>query len=318
MPAVADAPLDVACQLGIVGPGLDPALLERALPRLAEAGFRRVVLPRIAPDTPVDVVRIRGLLSDSGLSPIGMAGQTPDADVGSSDADVRRRGLALLRHALETTERLGGDQLNGVPYGPYGKADQPPGRGAFERAASAAGTVADEAHERGITMTFEVLNRYETAMVNTAAQAVEFVAASGSRHLRIHLDAFHMSIEEPGIAAAIRTALPHLAYVELGQSGRGALGDGVIDMEATIAAVLDEGYDGRWGIEAFTRSLLPAPVADRLAIWREPYTDGLALAADAQRVIRNGWAHSSAGRKALREQRAANARDGATAGLPVR
>ncbi|WES64017.1 sugar phosphate isomerase/epimerase [Microbacter sp. GSS18] len=318
MSAMIDTPLDVACQLGIVGPGLDVALLEHALPRLAEAGFRRVVLPRIAPDAPVDVARIRGLLADSGLAPIGMAGQTPDADVGSADADVHARGLALLRHALETTVGLGGDQLNGVPYGPYGKAAQPPAPGAFERAASAAGLIADEARERGITMTFEVLNRYETAMVNTAAQAVDFVAASGSSHLRIHLDAFHMSIEEPGIRAAVRTALPHLAYVELGQSGRGALGEGVIDMEATIAAVLDEGYDGRWGIEAFTRTLLPAPVADRLAIWREPYTDGLALAVDAQRVIRNGWAHSSAGRKALREQRAAEARQGAAAARPVR
>ncbi len=45
---------------------------------------------------------------------------------------------------------------------------------------------------------------------------------------------------------------------------------------------------------------------------------GMLLAEDAQRVIRNGWAHSSAGRKALREQRAANARDGAAAAPPVR
>ncbi|WP_426321776.1 sugar phosphate isomerase/epimerase family protein [Microbacterium sp. E-13] len=314
----ASTPLDVACQLGIVGPGLDPALLSRALPPLAEAGFRRVVLPRIAPDAPVDLSRIAALLAESGLAPIGMAGQTPDADVGSADPAVRARGLEMLRHAVEVTSRLGGDQLNGVPYGAYGKADSAPGQRAFEHAARAVGQVANEAHERGIRMTFEVLNRYETPMVNTAPQAVAFVEASGSPHLGIHLDTFHMSIEEEGIALAVRTALPHLAYVELGQSGRGALSTGVLDMESTVAIILDEGYDGRWGVEAFTRALLPGVVADRLAIWREPYADGLRVAADAQRVIRNGWARSSVGRRAAREQRAAEARTRQPSTEPVR
>lgn len=312
------SPLDVACQLGIVGPGLDPALLSRALPRLAEAGFRRVVLPRIDLGAPVDLSRVAALIAESGLVPIGMAGQKPDADVGSSDPAVRARGLEMLRHAVDVTSRLGGDQLNGVPYGPYGKADHAPDQLAFERAAVAVGQVADEAHERGIRMTFEVLNRYETPMVNTAAQAVAFVQASGSAHLGIHLDTFHMSIEEEGIAVAVRTALPHLAYVELGQSGRGALRTGVLDMETAIATILDEGYGGRWGVEAFTRALLPGAVADRLAVWREPYADGLRVAADAQRVIRNGWAHSSVGRRAAREQRAAGARRRQPSAEPVR
>lgn len=305
MRADASAPLDVACQLGIVGPGLDLALLQRALPALAAAGYRRVVLPRIAPGDPVDLAAVRALLDAHGVHPIGMAGQRPDADVSSPDPDVQARGRAALDHAIDVTAQLGGDQLNGVPYGVFGASATAVDEAAFERAARAVGSAADAAHEAGIAMTFEVLNRYETPMVNTAAQAVAFVAASGSSHLGIHLDTFHMAIEEEGIAAAVRTALPHLAYVELGQSGRGALGAGVLDMEATVAAVLDAGYDGRWGIEAFTRTLLPAAVADRLAIWRDPYDDGVALAVDAQRVIRNGWFHSTPGRRALRERRAA-------------
>lgn len=304
----ASHPLDTACQLGIVGPGLDPLLLEQTLPLLAEAGYRRVVLPRILPDAPVDLDRVRDLLAAHDLRPIGMAGQTPDADVGSPDPLVQDRGAAALRHAIDVTERLGGDQLNGVPYGPFGKAAEAVDEQRFARAARAVGEAADAAHARGIAMTFEVLNRYETAMVNTASQALAFVAASGSEHLGIHLDTFHMSIEEESIASAVRSALPCLAYVELGQSGRGALAAGVLDMAATVATILDTGYGGRWGIEAFTRGLLPPAVADRLAIWREPYADGIALAVDAQRVIRTGWFHSSAGRRATREQRAAGVR----------
>ena len=76
-------------------------------------------------------------------------------------------------------------------------------------------------------MTFEVLNRYETAMLNTAQQALEFIAASGSDHLRVHLDTFHMAVEETDMLGAVRSAVPVLGYLELGQSGRGPLAAGV-------------------------------------------------------------------------------------------
>jgi len=42
--------------------------------------------------------------------------------------------------------------------------------------------------------------------------------------------------------------------------------------------------------------VLAEPAADMLAIWRDPFQDGAALAADAMRVIRRGWAGSAAGR----------------------
>lgn len=36
------------------------------------------------------------------------------------------------------------------------------------------------------------------------------------------------------------------------------------------------------------------PITDLLAIWRTPYDDGLALAADAHEVITAGWKRSAA------------------------
>ncbi len=72
-------------------------------------------------------------------------------------------------------------------------------------------------------MTFEVLNRYETAMINTAVQAMEYVALSGSENLKIHLDTFHMAIEESNTFDPISPALAKLGYLELGQSSREAI-----------------------------------------------------------------------------------------------
>ncbi|MGY2081714.1 TIM barrel protein [Modestobacter sp. SYSU DS0657] len=150
------------------------------------------------------------------------------------------------------------------------------------------GTVADHAHDRGVAMTFEVLNRYESALINTARQARDFVAASGSAHLRVHLDTFHMAVEEADMLGAVRETAPVLGYLELGQSGRGPLSAGSVDVEAVVRAAIGAGYGGRVGLEAFSRSVLSSEASDLLAIWREPYADG--AAAEAIELVRKAEA----------------------------
>jgi D-psicose/D-tagatose/L-ribulose 3-epimerase len=285
-------PIEVACHLNVLVPDLSEPGLTGALAALAELGYSHVVLPPIDPDSaPLEVWA--ALFRDHGLAPITLAGQAPGADVSAADPGDRERGAAVLRRLVDATVELGGDQMNGVSYGLFGRAETVPGREAFERAASALGEVADHAHERGVTMTFEVLNRYETAMLNTARQALDFIATSGSDHLRVHLDTFHMAVEEADMAGAVVSAVPVLGYLELGQSGRGPLAHGSVDPGAVVRAALGAGYRGRIGVEAFSRSVLASGASDLLAIWREPYTDGRALAAEAMGVIRE--AEASAG-----------------------
>jgi D-psicose/D-tagatose/L-ribulose 3-epimerase len=295
--------LDVACHINVLLPDAAPGDLPAALGALADAGYTRVVLPPLDP-AQTDAPALARVFADAGIAPITIAGgQAGAADVSSGDADERAAGAALLRSVVDLTVALGGDQMNGVPYGPFGPPGGPTSRAAVERSAREVGAVADYAHEHGITMTFEVLNRYETSLVNTAAQAVAYVGLSETEHLRIHLDTFHMAVEEADISEAIRVAMPLLGYLELGQSGRGPLSAGALDVPEIVRAALDDGYGGRWGVEAFSRSVLPTPVADMLAIWRAPYDDGAELASDAMRVIQRGWSHSIVGRRAQRLSR---------------
>lgn len=278
------ADLDVACHLNVLVPDASPEHLGPALEAIRAIGYRRVAMPPLDPST-LDTEALRRELDARELTPITLAGQAPDADVSSPDPAISAAGLDALRATLALTVALGGDQMNGVPYGVFGSASAPVDEETFLRSARAVGRVADEAHERGVTMTFEVLNRYETAMVNTAEQAMAFADASGSDHLRIHLDTFHMAVEEACIADAIRTALPRLGYLELGQSGRGSLATGVVDIPAVVRSALEQGYAGRLGLEAFSRPLMLPFVADMLAIWRTPYVDGQEVAEAAFRII---------------------------------
>lgn len=302
------AALDVACHLNVVLADPSSDVLTAALDGIAARGFRRIVLPPVDPAT-FDAAGFRRLCEARGLSAIPIAGQSPDADVASADPAVRAAGVAALDDMVALAALLGSDQLNGVPYGLFGRSPTEVPRDAWERSAAALGEVAERAHERGVTVVFEVLNRYETAMINTAEQAMAYAEASGSPHLRIHLDTFHMAVEEEDASAAIRAALPRLAFLELGQSGRGRLSRGAIDVTEIVRRALDDGYEGRWGVEAFSAAILPPPARDALAIWRAPYVDGLHLADDAARLIRAGWAASALGRRAARLARAA-AHDG--------
>ncbi len=278
------AAVDVACHLNVVAPDASPERLPGALDAIASSGYRRVVLPPLDPAT-TDVSFVRGAFESAGLSPITIAGQAPGADVSSADADERAAGAASLRRHVDFTVALGGDQMNGVPYGLFGHPAGATARDAFERSAAEVGRVAEYAHEQGVMMTFEVLNRYETSAVNTAAQALDYVDASGSEHLRIHLDTFHMAVEEADMAGAIIGALPKLGFLELGQSGRGPLEHGAVHVAELIRRVVDAGYTGRWGVEAFSRAVLVPEAAEMLAIWRAPYQDGAALAAAAMHTI---------------------------------
>jgi D-psicose/D-tagatose/L-ribulose 3-epimerase len=279
-------PIEVACHLNVLVPDLSEPGLSRALTALAELGYSHVVLPPIDPES-APLAEWAALFRDHGVAPITLGGQAPGADVSAADPGDRERGAAALRRLVDATVALGGDQMNGVSYGLFGRPETVPTREAFERSAASLGAVADYAHSQGVTMTFEVLNRYETAMLNTAEQALDFVAASGSDHLRVHLDTFHMAVEEADMSGAVRAAVPVLGYLELGQSGRGGLASGSVDAAAVVRDALSAGYRGRIGIEAFSRSVLPSVVGDMLAIWRETYTDGRSLAAEAIAIVRS-------------------------------
>lgn len=279
----------MACMLNIFAGDAALSSLPQALERISELGYSHVVLPPLDISA-TNITALAHLLKDFSLTPITIfGGLTPDTLVGSAEPKERDAGVATIKNVVDLTVSIGGTQMNGVPYGQFGPSPAPPDSGYIERAARALGEVADYAHERGVMMTFEVLNRYETSVVNTAQQAMDFVALSNSENLRIHLDTFHMAIEEPDLFAAIDLAMPRLGYLELGQSGRGNLSDGVVNVAEVVSHARGSGYEGVIGVEAFARSILPAPVANALSIWREPFQDGYTLAKEAAHIIQHGF-----------------------------
>jgi D-psicose/D-tagatose/L-ribulose 3-epimerase len=261
-----------------------------ALEHAARLGFDHLVITLRRPED-IDPAFIAKAFDQFGMTPVNAAGQTPDADVSSLDADVRARGLERLRLALRLARDMGSKHVSGVLYSALRKFDHPATHDNLRYAATAIARVGEEARGMGIRIALEIVNRYESHLLNTVSQALDFLALADCDNVLLHLDTFHMNVEEADMAAAIRDALPRLAYFELDQNHRGPMSPGLIDMASLLAQLRRAGFSGIVGVEAFTRHHLADDHANALAIWRNTFEDGDALARQSLNLIRDAFGH---------------------------
>jgi len=259
-----------------------------ALEHARRFGFDHVVIPLRRPED-IDPPAIAKAFAAFDMTPVNAAGCTAEADVSSIDPVIRAHGLDRLRHALRLARDMGSSHLGGVLYSALRKHEHAATRENWRRAAEAVAIVGDEARGMGIRLALEIVNRYETNLINTVAQGLEFLAAVGCDNVWLHLDTFHMNVEESDLGAALAAALPRLAYFELDQNHRGALAPGLIDFAPLLAALAKSKFGGIVGVEAFSRFHLAPDHADALAIWRNMFEDGDVLALQSRDLIHGAF-----------------------------
>ncbi len=144
-----------------------------------------------------------------------------------------------------------------------------------------------KAESAGIILAVEPLNRFETDCINTLQQTVDLIERVGSPALKIHIDTFHMHIEEVDSGAAIRKAGAHIGHVHASASHRGLLGKDQVDWQGVIAALKEIGYDGDVVIESFSED--NKVIARAAAIWRKLYESPEQLAVEGLLFLRENW-----------------------------
>ena len=126
--------------------------------------------------------------------------------------------------------------------------------GDLERFITSMRACADEAARHGGRLLVEAINRYETALLTTAAETVAAVRQVDMPNVQVLLDGFHMNIEEASLGDAIRATGRHLGHFHIADSNRRAAGMGHLDFVEVAAALRDIGYDG-W----LSAEILPLP-----------------------------------------------------------
>ncbi len=268
---------------------VDVDALTDAAARTKDAGYGLLELSLHALED-MDLAASRRAFEDAAVAIACSRGLAPDADVSSEDTAVVARGEQLLRESIDATADLGGTILTGALYSAFGKASGPVSARGRANVVSALRTVSTHAAQRGVLLGLEVCNRYETNVVNTAHDALRLADDIGADNVMIHLDSYHMNIEEPNLIAPILEVGDRLGYVHVGENNRGALGSGSIDFPALFWALEHVGYRGAITFESFSSAVVSEGLSNDLAVWRNLWDDSTALATGARAFIETGLA----------------------------
>ncbi|MER9015062.1 sugar phosphate isomerase/epimerase [Mesorhizobium sp. M0898] len=261
--------------------------LERTLANTREAGFDLIEFSYLDPAN-VDIDGLAKRIADLGLGVAISIGLPADGDISSADKTIAAHGVEILERTIALTRDLGGQKVAGILSTSHGLQSEAPTRDQWNRSAGTLAEVADTAKSAGVTLNLEIVNRFESNLLNTAAQGMAFIADSGSDNIFLHLDSFHMNIEEADVGLAIRNAVGKIGYVHIGESHRGYLGTGNIDFAAIFDALTAIGYSDDLSFESFSSEIVDENLSRKTAIWRNLWTDNMELAKHARRFIALG------------------------------
>ncbi|MFF1539276.1 sugar phosphate isomerase/epimerase family protein [Microbacterium sp. NPDC058269] len=278
--------MNIGCH-GLVWTGnFDAEGIRLAVRKTKEAGFDLIEFPLMDPFS-FDVSVAKDALEEYDLAVSASLGLSEVTDVTSSDPAIVAAGEALLIKAVDVLADLGGQHFCGVIYSAMKKYMEPVTAEGLASSRAAIARVADHAARRGVSVSLEVVNRYETNVLNTARQALAYVAEVDRPNLGIHIDTYHMNIEESDMFAPVLDAAPALRYVHIGESHRGYLGTGTVDFDTFFKALGRIGYDGPIVFESFSSAVVAPDLSRMLGIWRNLWNDNVELGAHANAYIRD-------------------------------
>ena len=242
-------------------------------------GFETVEIP-VEDPSHIDPAKLKAASEKTGLA-IGSicACMGPGRDFRGT-AEEQKTASDYIRTLIDQAAEMGCPRIIGPIYSVVGKADaveEKEQKREFDLVVKNLKPLAKYAEKKGIQLCIEPLNRFETDFLNTCDKGLKLIKAIGSPAVKLHLDTFHMNIEEKNQGDAIRKAGKNLAHFHACGSGRGTPGTDHIDWKSIVKALKDINYQGDVVIESFTTDV--KVIARAAAIWRriEPTRDEIAV-----------------------------------------
>ena len=228
----------------------------------------------------IDPKHIKRELDRQGLSCCSVcACMGPDRDLRGTP-NLQRTALNYMKALLDQMVLLDCPLLIGPIYSAVGRADLvPPAdrKRQWRTVVRNLNILCRHAEKNGRQICLEPLNRFETDFINTREQAMKMIGDVGSPALKLHLDTFHMNIEEKDLGESIRKTGGLLRHLHACGSDRGTPGADHTDWQGIAKALKAIRFDGAVVIESFTSDV--KVMARAAAIWRriEPTRDEIAV-----------------------------------------
>ncbi|MDA2989819.1 MAG: sugar phosphate isomerase/epimerase, partial [Actinomycetota bacterium] len=231
--------------------GWSPDEAELAIASTAAAGYDVIEIPALDPSR-IDIEDTRERLRAHGLRSSVTLGLTFANDINSEDLVKVEAGRSTLMSALDITRGIGGEYLGGVIFGAMDKYPGPTTAAARANSAAVIKDLAQEAAHDDILIGLEFVNRYESNLLNTVQDTLDYMELVGEDNVVVHADVYHMNIEENGFHDPLLLCGDRLGYVHIGESNRGYLGDGTIDFDEVFGALAEMNYSGTITFESFS------------------------------------------------------------------
>ncbi len=249
--------------------------IEANLRQIASLGYEGVELAIRDPKL-VDYENLEEVTKACGLSvpAIGTGQAWGEQGLSFTDPDpaIRRQAIERIKEHIPGASRFKAVIIIGLIRGtvkPGVDSDR-----AMDWLVEALRECSRAAQDEHLRLVLEPINRYETALVNTAAQGMELIERVGADNFGLLLDTFHMNIEETNIEASIGECGGRIFHFHVADSNRWHPGAGHLDFASLLEALKSTGYRG-WVSGEF----LPKPdaataasegIAHLRSVWPDP------------------------------------------------
>jgi D-psicose/D-tagatose/L-ribulose 3-epimerase len=238
------------------------------LPTFKKWGFDFVEIALEDPSH-IDAAFIKKELEKNELTCLTVcAAMGPDRDLRGTK-EQQQTAVSYLKGVMDQMVLIGCPMLGGPLYSSVGRADQVPAEEYKEQWATVVfhlRQLCNYAGERNLTLAIEPLNRFETDFINTCEQGLQMIKDVNHPSLLLHLDSFHMNIEEKHLGDAILKAGEKLGHFHACGSDRGTPGNDHTDWASIFKALKTINYQGNIAIESFTKDV--KLIAKAASIWR--------------------------------------------------
>ena len=215
-----------------------------------------------------DIAELKAVAADLGIEISSNIGTPKEKDVASKDPVVRAAGVQFLTDIMKQMGKLDSHTLAGVMYTywpcEFDDLDKP---AIWARGVESVKKLGEVADDLGIDCCLEVVNRFETNVLNTSAEGVQFCKDVDCPSVKLLLDTFHMNIEEDNITDAFRHAKGYLGHVHIGEGNRNLPGKGSLPWNDIGQALSDIGFDKGVVMEPFVK--MGGKVGEDIKVWRD-------------------------------------------------
>ncbi|MCZ4280200.1 sugar phosphate isomerase/epimerase [Kiloniella laminariae] len=181
------------------------------------------------------------IFADHGLMVFSLT--PPDADISIADNFIRNKALDCYYWLIDYACQIGAPVIS--CHGLVGRITAKTDGAEEDRLLlSSLISICKRAKSSGISVVFEVLNRYETHQIRNYKEAETLLLSAEQENLALLLDSYHMNIEEPDPARSLHQAGASLRLYHIADSNREVPGRGHIDFVSQFRALDDISYQG--------------------------------------------------------------------------